>query len=168
MAGDGNTGYGGDGGPATEAILYLPNGIALAPDGSLYIATYNNRIRRVGPDGLITTIAGNGIYGYGGDGGPATEASIGTRSGIALAPDGSLYIADTDNNRIRRVGPDGLITTIAGNGIYGYGGDGGPTTEASIGFPSGIALGPNGSLYITDRENSDSENLIASARPDLR
>ncbi len=136
IAGNGIYGYGGDGGPAKEASLSIPIGIALAPDGSLYIAdTNNHRIRRVGPDGLITTITGNGIYGYGGDGGPATEASLYSPNGIALAPDGSLYIADTGNHRIRQGKvPIGLITTVAGNGNTVYGGDGGPATEASLFF----------------------------------
>src|SRR5262249_37474022 len=127
VAGNGHyDGSSGDGGPATQAQLLLPWSIAVAPDGSLYIADmFNNRIRRVGPDGIITTVAGSGDYGSGdygfsGDGGPATQAQLGLPTGVAVAPDGSLYIADMFNNRIRRVGPDGIIATIAGNGSYGF------------------------------------------------
>jgi RHS repeat-associated protein len=160
VAGTGSSGYSGDGGPATAARLNYPFGIALGPDGSLYIAdTYNKRIRRVGPDGIITTVAGTGVWGYSGDGGPATAAGLASPRGIALGPDGSLYIADLANDRIRRVGQDGIITTVAGKGGYGYygasgySGDGGPATAARLNYPFGIALGPDGSLYIADHYN---------------
>ncbi len=151
----GGSGDGGDGGPATQARLNQPRGLALGPDGSLYIADNgNHRVRRVGPDGIITTVAGTGASGYSGDGGSATQAQLGYPTGIALGPDGSLYIADAGNNRVRRVGPDGIITTVAGTGALGHGGDGGPATQAQLGYPTGIALGPDGSLYIADRNNS--------------
>ena len=151
VAGNGNAGYGGDGGPASSASLNCQYGVAVGPDGSIYIAdSSNNRIRRVGPDGIITTVAGNGNAGYSGDGGPATSASLTDPDGVAVGPDGSIYIADSGNNRIRRVGPDGIITTVAGNGNSGYSGDGGPATSASLATPDGVAVGPDGSIYIAD------------------
>lgn len=153
LAGNGTAGYGGDGGAATAAQLNFPRVIALAPNGSLYIAEeLNYRIRRVDPDGVITTVAGNGTAGYSGDGGSATDAELRSPYGVAIAPDGSLYIADTGNGRIRRVGADGLITTVAGNGQGGYSGDGGLATAAGMN-PYGITFAPDGSLYIADTSN---------------
>jgi streptogramin lyase len=156
VAGNGTLGYSGDGGPATQAELNIPHGVALGPDGTLYIAD-NVVVRRVAPDGIITTVAGNGTSGYSGDGGPATQAELNSPIGVAVGPDGSLYIADWGNNRIRRVGPDGVITTVAGGGI---GGDGGPATQAALFEPSAVAVGPDGSLYIPDR------NRIRRVGPD--
>jgi RHS repeat-associated protein len=153
VAGTGAYGFSGDGGPATLAQLDEPWGVALGPDGSLYIADKgNNRVRRVGPDGIITTVAGNGIGSFGGDGGPATQANLSAWR-VAVGPDGSLYIMDYANNRVRRVGPDGLITTVAGNGTAGFSGDGGPATAAQISWAEDIALGPDGGFYIADRNN---------------
>jgi len=161
-------GSGGDGGPATGASVDYPNAVAVGPDGSLYISDHNSKIRRVGPDGVITTLAGNGVVGYSGDGGPATAASLGNPWGVALGPDGSLYIADYSNNVIRRagpVGPDGIrrITTVAGNGVNGQSsGDGGPAIAATVGAPLGVAVGPDGSLYIGASPN----NSIRRVGPD--
>lgn len=155
----------GDGGPATLARLYQPYDVAVGPDGSLYIADpFSTRLRRVGPDGIITTVAGNGNAGFSGDGGPATEAWL-QPAAIAVAPDGSLYIADF-NNRIRRVGPDGIITTVAGNGTFGFSGDGGPATQAPLSSPLGIALAPDGNLYFADQGNQRIRR-VASATPGL-
>ncbi|MCP4664722.1 MAG: hypothetical protein GY849_00010, partial [Deltaproteobacteria bacterium] len=143
-------GYSGDGGPATDASLNEPWGVAVSADGSLYIADqYNHRIRKVGSDGIITTVAGNGSRGYSGDGGPATDASLNEPWGVAVTTDGSLYITDYLNNRTRKVGTDGIITTVAGNGSYGDSGDGGPATNASLQAPVGVAVAADGSLYIT-------------------
>ncbi|WP_295433562.1 PKD domain-containing protein [uncultured Thiodictyon sp.] len=154
VAGNGQAGFSGDGGPATAASLYGPQGVEIGPDGSLLIAdTYNYRVRRVGPDGRITTVAGNGQKGFSGDGGPATAASLRYPIGVAVRPDGSLLIADAGNNRIRGVGPDGRITTVAGNGQAGFFGDGGPATGASLSQPGGMAVGPDGSLLIADQNN---------------
>ncbi|MGH8473304.1 MAG: RHS repeat-associated core domain-containing protein, partial [Gammaproteobacteria bacterium] len=134
--------------------LHHPSGVALGSDGGLYIAdSYNDRIRRVGPDGMITTVAGNGVNGYSGDGGLATEAKLYYPWDVAFGSDGSLYIVDYANNRIRRVGPDGIITTVAGTGVNGYSGDGGLATEARLYYPSGVALGSDGGLYIADWDN---------------
>ena len=160
VAGNGDRGFGGDGGLATQASLSLPSGIAVGPDGSWYIAdSWNHSIRRVGVDGTINTVAGNGDKGFDGDGGLATQASLDFPTGIAFGPDGSWYIADYGNFRIRRVGVDGIISTVAGDGYkdgYGRGrfrGDGGLATQASLYYPQGIAIGPDGSLYIADTDN---------------
>jgi RHS repeat-associated protein len=155
MAGHGTMGYSGDGGPATAAALGYPSGLAAGPDGSLYIADwYNSRIRRVHPDGMITTVVGTGADGYGagysGDGGPATQAQLNLPADIALGPDGSLYIADSYNHRIRRVGLDGIITTVAGTGTAGSAGDGGLATQAQLHFPYGVTVGPDASLYLAE------------------
>ncbi len=151
VAGGGLPGFSGDGGPATEAQLNGTVGITFGPDNSLFIAdSYNNRIRRIGPDGIISTVAGNGTRGFSGDGGPATEAQFNEPWGIAVGPDNSLYITDSGNDRIRRIGPDGIITTMGGNGTRVFSGDGGPATEASFYHPQGIAIAIDGSLYVTD------------------
>ena len=159
VAGDGTfcfSGPCGDGGLATKAQLTVADIIAIGPDGSVYIPDRDgSRIRRVRPDGIITTIVGGSGGGYSGDGGPASAAKVASPQGVAIGPDGSLYIADTGNNRIRRVGLDGIITTVAGNGTTGTGGgsqnppgDGGPATQAEVFQPRFITVGPDGSLYI--------------------
>jgi RHS repeat-associated protein len=153
-AGTGTYGYNGDGIPARQAQLNVPYGVAVGPDGSLYIAdTYNQRIRRVGPDGIITTVAGTGAGGYNGDGIPATQAQLNYPNGVAVGPDGSLYIADTNNHRIRLVGTDGIIRTVAGTGTQGYNGDGIPALQSQLSAPRGVAVGPDGILYIADTGN---------------
>jgi RHS repeat-associated protein len=151
-------GYSGDGGPADQASLFYPRGVALAPDGSLYIAEwYNRRVRRIGTDGIITTVAGGGPGPLIGDGGPATQALLDCPYGVVFAPDGSLYVSDAcaphNGDRIRRVDPNGIITTVAGNGTRGFSGDGGPATQAQLDSPHDLALGPDGSLYIMDEGN---------------
>ncbi len=143
-------GFSGDGGPATQAMLYSPKGVTVGADGSVFVAdTGNSRIRRVGPDGTISTVAGNGLGGFSGDGGPATQARLSDPRRMALGPDGSLYINAANNARVRKVGPDGIITTVAGNGTYAYNGDDIPATQAGI-YPYDIAIGPEGNLYIFD------------------
>jgi sugar lactone lactonase YvrE/uncharacterized membrane protein YgcG len=151
LAGGAYAGNSGDNGPAVAALLNAPSGVAVGPEGIYISDTYNNRIRRVGTDGIITTVAGNGEYGFNGDGRPATETSLAYPAGIAIGPDGSLYIADVYNWRIRRVAPHGIISTVAGDGtLAGFGGDGGPATAAQISFASGVAVGPDRSIYIAD------------------
>ena len=147
----------GDGGQATDAKLYFPYAVAVHPDGSIYIADHGSkRIRRVGPEGNITTVAGTGgdchpLTDPCGDGGPANQAPLGTPIAVAVHPDGSIYIAA--GRRIRRVGPDGIITTVAGDGggcnSGDSCGDGGPATAAEVNAV-GLALGPDGALFIAD------------------
>ena len=153
VVGTGTWGFGGDGGPAAEAVIGGVQGISIGPDGSLYLSEsggYGERIRRVGSDGVITTIAGTGVRGFDGDGGPATQARFDIPSGLAVGQDGSLYIADQGNQRIRRVGPDGIITTVAGNGVYDFSGDGVPATQAAMRSPIDVDIGPDGSIYIAE------------------
>jgi sugar lactone lactonase YvrE len=152
----------GDGGPATSAFISLPQGqsarpagrIDIDPAGNLFIAdSLNNRVRKIDPAGMITTVAGNGQLGATGDGGPATDASLNDLADVAVAPDG-LYIADTDNDCVRVVRGDGTITTVAGIcGSEGFAGDGGPATAAQLDRPGGIALDAAGNLYIADTHN---------------
>ncbi|MBI4586444.1 MAG: PKD domain-containing protein [Planctomycetes bacterium] len=154
FAGSGPAGFSGDGAPAIGASLNYPDGLALGPDSSVYIADRgNNRIRRVAPNGIISTVAGTGSQGSSGDNGPATQAQLFDPYGIAVGPDGTLSIADTYNNRIRQVGTDGIITTVAGKGPAGYSGDGGPASQATLKHPKGVTLGRDGSLYIADTGN---------------
>jgi sugar lactone lactonase YvrE len=209
----GHPGFSGDHGPARQAQLDDPIGIAQDAFGDLYIADeQNHRLRRVSPDGVITTVAGGGghhieqapdgmlgtriwlrhpsylaidpagnVYmsdfwanvvirvdrsghvthvagtgtvGFAGDGGPATRAELDFPTGLALTSGGALYITDSFNNRIRKVSRAGVITTVAGTGRAGFAGDGGPALKARLNAPSGIALGPDGSLYIADQANN--------------
>jgi sugar lactone lactonase YvrE len=153
LAGNGKKAYSGDGGPATWAAV-RPTAVALGAGGTFYIADAgNNRVRRVDADGVITTFAGNGEAGYSGDGGPAIEASLHDPTDVAMGADGSLYIADTLNNRVRKVDTAGVIATVAGDGREAYAHDGGPATEAALHWPEGVAVAPGGTLYIADRGN---------------
>jgi sugar lactone lactonase YvrE len=162
VAGSGFEGYSGDGGPAVAAALALPSAVAFDAAGNLYVADEgNSRIRRIDPDGMIATVAGNGAVGYYGDGGPAVEAALGFTGDDAGRPTsfltvdaaGRIVFADTLNHRVRRVDVDGVIDTVAGNGVAGYSGDGGPATAASLRFPVAVAAGSDGSIYIADRDN---------------
>ena len=148
-------GYWGDNGPAVAARLSLPSAVAVNGPGTLYIAdTENQRIRRVDASGKITTVAGSGEYGYSGDNGPATQAQLKRPEGVAMDSAGNLYIADRENNRIRRVDASGIITTVAGAGEPGFKGDGGPATEAQLDNPTDVASDSAGNLYVADRGNS--------------
>lgn len=155
VAGTAAAGYGGDGAPALEAKLREPAGLAIAADGTLYIAdSGNHRVRRVGTDGIITTYAGNGRAGPLGDGGAAVEAELNNPVALALDAAGNLFIADLGNNRIRKVSTQGTISTVAGSSsIYGYSGDGGPATAARLSLPSGVAVDAHANLYIADTGN---------------
>src|SRR5437016_3824473 len=156
VAGNGVLGFAGDGGAATNASLNSPASVAQDASGNLYIAEYaNHRIRKVtAATGIITTVAGNGINSFAGDGGAATSASLSHPNGVALDAGGNLYIADLGNERIRKVAAaTGIITTVAGNGVFGFAGDGGAATNASLGGPVGVAGDAGGDLYIADYSN---------------
>ena len=154
IAGTGEPGFGGDGGPAVQAQFTLPRGIATDSTGNLYIAdTNNHQIRKVDAAGTISTIAGTGEPGFGGDGGPAVQAQLASPYSVAIDSAGNLFIADTNNHQIRKVDSAGVISTIAGTGERGFGGDGGPATDARLDFPEGMATDSAGNLFIADRIN---------------
>jgi hypothetical protein len=147
-------GSGGDGGPATNASLFKPSGVAVTADGGFLIAdTYNNRVRKVDAGGTITTVAGTGAAGATGDGGPATAATLNRPTRVALTPGGGFVIADELNNRVRRVAPDGTITTVAGTGTAGYNGDGGPAIAADLNNVIGVDVALDGDILIADTSN---------------
>ncbi|OQX06606.1 MAG: hypothetical protein BWK80_50500, partial [Desulfobacteraceae bacterium IS3] len=155
VAGTGTPGYNKDGIPAVEARLNFPSGLALDDAGNIYISdSDNSRIRKVDTDGIITTVAGSGVRGYYGDGISATEAKLRYPKGLATDAEGNLYIADTYNRRIRKVDTSGIITTVAGTGIYGYSGDGGPAVSARFMLPLEVLSDRTGNLYICDQEAS--------------
>ena len=154
VAGCGESGFGGDGGPAVEARIQNPCHLVCGPDGTLFIAdTGNHRIRRVTPDGIISTIAGTGESGFRGDGGPAVDAQLAAPAAIAIDAAENLYIADFLNHRIRRVSNDGIITSIAGTGEPEHNGDGQPARECQFGEPCGVAVDRDGYVYIGDQVN---------------
>lgn len=156
IAGTGTLGYSGDGGPATAANINFPTGLAADSFGDVYfVDLFDNRVRRIDASGTINTVAGNGIAGFSGDGGPATKASISFSDFAAVAVDGAgnLFIADSDNSRIRKVDSHGVITTIAGTGTSGFSGDGGPAVNAQLGGFCGIATDAKGNIYISDCGN---------------
>ncbi len=165
VAGAGFSGYGGDGGPAAQARLNRPVGVALDGAGNLYIADgFNHRIRKVDAAGVISTVAGDGTASYGGDGGPAAQALLSRPADVAVDGAGNLYIADTYNHRIRKVDAAGVISTVAGAGREGYGGDGGPAAQAWLNQPSGVAVDGAGNLYIGDQHNHRIRRLRPTPR----
>jgi trimeric autotransporter adhesin len=155
VAGDGTEGFSGDGGAATRGSLNFPTGVTLDRAGNLFITDQSNhRIRKVNTNGAITTVAGNGNPGFSGDHASARRASLNLPIGTAVDVTGTLYIADTSNNRIRKVSADGMVTTVAGNGIGGFSDDGGPATRATLNLPGGVAVDAAGNLYIADTFNN--------------
>lgn len=144
---------GGDGGPATQGVLDTPWGITFDAQGNLYIADQgHDAIRKVDTNGIITTVAGSGVRGYSGDGGPATKAKLNQPLGVVFDAAGNMYIADENNSAIRKVDANGIITTVGGTGALGCSGNGGPATAAPIQNPHGIGFGPDGALYISEGE----------------
>jgi uncharacterized protein (TIGR03437 family) len=143
----------GDGGPAVAAQFSAIQGLAVDRAGNLYISdTDFHRVRKVSPAGIVTTVAGNGSAGFSGDGGPAAAAQLNLPYGLAVDPAGSLYIADLGNHRVRRVGPDGVIATLAGTGTKGFGGEGGPASRAPLMSPRNLAADAAGAIYISEFE----------------
>ncbi len=156
VAGNSVQGFAGDGGPAAAAELDSPAGLAVDATGNLYIAdSHNHRVRLVtAATGVVTTIAGSGVAGYSGDGGLAVAARLALPTALALDAAGNVYVADTDNHRVRRITTGtGQITTVAGNGIEGFGGDGGLATAAAIDSPNGLAIDGAGNLFLADTHN---------------
>lgn len=153
VAGNGEEAWAGDGGPGPAASLRWPTALEFDREGNLLIAdTQNHVIRSLAPDGTITTFAGNGERGFGGDGGPAAEASFDQPNGLAVAEDGTVYVADRGNFRVRCVRPNGLVETVAGDGTQGLAGDGGDAREARLGYVARIALDGD-ALLIADQSN---------------
>lgn len=155
IAGTGSTAFNGDGIPAATANID-PTWIAFGPDGTLYVADQgSDRVRRIDTDGIITTLAGTGTAGFTGDGGPAALARLRDPAGVGVGPDGSVYIADSGNRRIRRVGTNGVITTFAGTGNFTFNGEGVHRTQVNINGPSagGFAFGADGSVFYQDSGN---------------
>ena len=150
VAGTGNPGSAGDGLAAVAAQLNRPSALVVDSNGSIYVADSGNfRIRKIDPDGVITTFAGGSQPGTAGDGGPARDAQFTEPVGLTLGVDGSLFVVDGPVHRVRVIRPDGLIHAYAGSGVDGSGGDGGPATEAAVGFPQRVALNADGSALIT-------------------
>ena len=159
VAGTGQQGFSGDNGPATAAQLASPNALAFDATGALLLCdSANHRIRRISAggnvtaSGIITTLAGTGVQGFAGDNGPALAAQLDTPSGLAVA-NGTVYVADTHNHRVRAINAAGMITTVAGTGQPGFSGDNGPATAAQLDSPRGLAITPGGALLIADANN---------------
>ena len=154
FAGNGERGRGGEGVKALESSFAFPCDVRLDSKGNIFVADLeNHRIRKIMRDGLVTTVAGSGVAGYAGDGGPAINAQLNSPWGIFLDKDDNLLIADTNNDRIRKVGSDGIIQTIAGNGQEGYEGDGGPARAAKLNAPQSLAIDTAGRIYVGDEHN---------------
>ncbi len=155
VAGNGSGGYSGDGGVATSAQLWFPERVAIDSSDNIYIVdSINHRIRKVDANGMISTVAGNGSGGYSGDGGAAVSAQLFYPEGVAIDSRGNVYIADSENHRIRKVDTNGMISTVAGNGSGGYSGDGGSATSAQLNHPYDVATDSSNNLYIADGFNN--------------
>ena len=158
VAGNGTPGYSGDGGPATSAQLNKPIAVLIDDAGNVYISNANAQvIRKINALGIISTFAGTGSIGYSGDGGPALSAQFSVNSPMGMVKDacGNIYVADYQNSVIRKINPAGIIETIVGNGTNGIGGNGGPALSAELWFPIGMAVDPQGNIYILDVNNNN-------------
>lgn len=155
VAGTGTQGFAGDGAAATAAQLNYPTTIAINAAGELFIADYgNHRVRKIAADGKISTVAGSGTEGFAGDGSAATAAQLNNPVGVAIAPNGDLLIADSQNHRIRRVNSSGIISTVAGTGTLGFAGDGAAATSAQFSYPGAMSFAADGSLLVADYGNN--------------
>ena len=162
VVGNGTQGYSGDGGPATAAELNLPFGVVFDAAGNLYISDQNHCVRMVNTLGIISTVVGNGTNGFSGDGGPATAAELASAAFMAFDATGNLYVSDGGNERIRKVNTLGIITTVAGNGIQGFSGDGGQATSAEFYSPTGLICDDMGNLYMSDTGNERVRKISTS------
>jgi hypothetical protein len=162
VAGNGIMGYSGDGGAATLAEIANPMGVAIDNYGNIYIVDVFSIIRKVNKAGIISTIAGIGIAGYSGDGGPATAAELNMPNGVAVDGFGNVYIADTYNNCIRIINTSGIINTFAGDTTNGFSGDGGQATDAELNKPGGLATDIAGNIYIADTYNNRIRKITPS------
>jgi streptogramin lyase len=172
IAGTGVSGESGDGGPATQAKLTEPRTMALGADGSiLFTEPRVNRVRRIDPNGMITTFAGTGKAGFSGDGGPATRAQLNFNRGVGVDGAGVVWIADSLNQRIRKVDANGIITTVAGNGKSCYAternncGDGGPAAQAGFATPRALEFDEAGNLYVADTFNERIRRIEGISAP---
>jgi signal transduction histidine kinase len=155
IAGTGSPGYFGDGGPALNAILQYPQRMCMDNSGNiLFVDSGNRRIGKIDTNGIITTIAGTGISGFSGDGKLAIHAELYDPNGICIDNYGNIFFSDYVNQRVRKIDPDGIITTVAGNGLAGFGGDGGSAVEASLHFPTDVVIDADGNLFIADSFNN--------------
>lgn len=163
IVGDGNAGFLGDGGQASDARVNFPTGLFVDTAGNIFFADReNHRIRKVDNSGVITTVAGNGVFGSSGDGGQATSANLAFPSGVFVDDSGNVFIADRFNHKIRKVDGSGVITTVAGNGAFGFSGDGGQAISANLAFPSDVYVDLGGNIYIADRDNHRIRKVSAS------
>ncbi|MCX6632962.1 MAG: NHL repeat-containing protein, partial [Candidatus Solibacter sp.] len=163
LAGSGTAGFNGEVGLPPAALLNRPTGIAADALGNWYVAdTANSRVRKAQPGGNLFTVAGNGNASYFGDGGPATKGSVNLPEGVAVDAAGNLYIADTLDHAVRMVTPDGVITTLAGNGNPGFSGDGGPAAHARLSHPHGVAVDLSGNVYVADTGNNQVRRIDAT------
>ncbi|MGE7383959.1 RICIN domain-containing protein [Streptomyces sp. NPDC004126] len=164
VAGTGAAGFAGDNGPATAAQLNYPREMTVDGAGAVYFSDSNNhRVRRIATDGKISTVAGTGTAGFAGDNGPATAARLNLALGMVVDSTGTLYVSDHNNHRIRKITADGQISTVAGTGTAGFGGDGGPAASAQLKNPLGLAVDCADTLYIADYANNRVRK-ITSAR----
>ncbi|MFJ1792168.1 NHL domain-containing protein [Kitasatospora griseola] len=154
IAGTGTGGFAGNNGPAVSAQLNYPLAVAVDGTGVLYVSDYSgHRVRKITTDGRISTIAGTGTPGFSGDGNPAASAQLSHPRGLTVDSDGNVYIADGNNHRVRRIGADGKISTVAGTSTAGFTGDGGPAGKAQLNLPMGVAVDGAGNLYVSDYNN---------------
>ncbi|MER7670178.1 RICIN domain-containing protein [Kitasatospora sp. NPDC096128] len=165
LAGTGVAGFSGNGAAAASAQLNYPLAVAVDSAGVVYFSDYNNnRIRKITTDGRISTVAGTGAVGFGGDGGPADKAQLNYPRGLAVDAAGTLYFADGGNNRVRKVAADGRISTVAGTGVAGFGGDGGPADKAQLNLAMGMAVDSTGAVYFADYYNNRVRKIATDGR----